>query len=182
MIHPATKLRLVDPVMGFGVFATAPIPRGTIVWVLDPLDRVLTQDDVALLPAAMGFDAERHLWLGQDGRYVLAWDLARYVNHSCVPNCAATAFGCEIALIDIAVGDQITNDYAELGMSPGESLVCRCGAQPCRGIVSSGQEDLIRQTIVKSVERALLCVGSVEQPLLSLLTEEARAHLLALNA
>jgi len=182
MIHPATELRLVDPAMGLGVFATAPIPCGTIVWALDPLDRVLSESDLAALPAAMGFDAERHLWLGQDGRYVLAWDLARYVNHSCTPNCAATAYGCEIAIADIAAGDQLTNDYADLGMSPGESLACGCGAEACRGSVDCGQAELIRRALATSLAQALRRVGAVEQPLWPLLTRAAKAQLLAASA
>lgn len=179
MIHPATELRPAGPGIGLGVFATARIPRGTVVWVLDPLDRLLTQAEVAALPKAMGFDPKRHLWLGPDGRYVLAWDLARYVNHSCTPNCAATVFGCELALADIAAGDQLTNDYADLGMSPGETLACGCGALDCRGEVASGQAPLIRQALATSMAQAMGCVGAVAQPLWPLLAESVRAHLLA---
>ena len=171
MIHPATELRSIDPVIGFGVFATAPIPRGTIVWALDPLDRVLTRAEVLALPAAMGFDADRHLWLDRQGRFVLAWDLARFVNHSCRPNCAATAFGCEIAVADIAAGDQLTNDYADLGMTPGETLACRCGAPDCRGVVQSAQAGLIRAALAEAVALALGCAAGVEQPLRPLLTQ-----------
>ena len=35
MIHPATELRWVGSSIGYGVFATAVIPRGTIVYVKD---------------------------------------------------------------------------------------------------------------------------------------------------
>ncbi len=177
MIHPATELRPIDPVMGFGVFATAPIPRGAIVWALDPLDRVLTRAEVLALPAAMGFDAERHLWIDRQGRYVLAWDLARYVNHSCRPNCAATAYGWEIAVADIAAGDQLTNDYADLGMTPGETLACRCNAPDCRGVVQSAQAGLIRAALAEAVAVALDCAAGVEQPLRPLLAEADLAKL-----
>jgi len=49
----------------------------------------------------------------RDGNYVLARDRARFVNHSCRPNSVPTADGFEIAIVDIAPGDQIINDYAE---------------------------------------------------------------------
>ena len=39
MIHTDTELRFVSPEMGFGVFATKLIPRGTLTWVRDDLDR-----------------------------------------------------------------------------------------------------------------------------------------------
>ena len=50
MIHPHTELKPINPVIGFGVFATASIPRGTIIWSPDPLDRVLTRAELAVLP------------------------------------------------------------------------------------------------------------------------------------
>ena len=179
MIHPATELRLVDPVIGYGVFATAPIARGPIVWALDPLDRVLTQAEIAALPAALALDAERHLWLDRDGRYVLAWDLARFVNHSCAPNCVTAAFGYEIAVADIAAGDQLTNDYAELGMLPGETMACGCRAPGCRRTVASAQAPSIRSALAAPLAQAIARPGAVEQPLWSLLPGHARDHLLA---
>jgi hypothetical protein len=51
MVHPHTELRFVSPQIGWGVFATRLIPRGTIVWALDSLDQRFTPDQVAALPA-----------------------------------------------------------------------------------------------------------------------------------
>lgn len=181
MIHPATQLGLVDSMVGYGVFATAPIPRGTIVWALDPLDRILTPAEIASLPAALSLDTERHLWLNRDGNYVLVWDLARFVNHSCRPNCVTTEFGCEIAVADIAPGDQITNDYADLGMLPGETLTCGCSAPNCRRIVSSGQVSAIRAALAESLAGAIATMGAVEQPLWPLLSAKAQRQLLVMQ-
>ena len=50
MIHPDTELRLVSPEVGYGVFATRFIPRGTLTWVLDPLDQHFSPKQVAALP------------------------------------------------------------------------------------------------------------------------------------
>ena len=41
MIHPHTELRFINEQMGFGVFATQFIPKGTIIWALDELDQIL---------------------------------------------------------------------------------------------------------------------------------------------
>jgi hypothetical protein len=38
MIHPHTCIRYVNPQIGYGVFATAFIPKGTIVYVKDDLE------------------------------------------------------------------------------------------------------------------------------------------------
>ena len=39
MIHPNTRLGFVNEEIGYGVFATALIPKGTIVYVKDDLER-----------------------------------------------------------------------------------------------------------------------------------------------
>ena len=41
MMHPSTELRYINQQIGFGVFATKFIPKGTIVWALDPFDQIL---------------------------------------------------------------------------------------------------------------------------------------------
>jgi hypothetical protein len=41
MIHPWTELRFINDSIGYGVFATQFIPKGTIVWALDDLGPTL---------------------------------------------------------------------------------------------------------------------------------------------
>lgn len=178
MIHPATELRLVDPAIGHGVYATAAIPRGTLVWVRDRLDRVLSPAEIAALPPLLAGQTERHFWLDRSGDYVLAWDLARFVNHSCRPNCAGVAPGVEIAITDIAPGEQITNDYAELGMRPDETLTCACGAPTCRGLVSGAEAEAIRTAYGAAARDALGQAPTVQQPLAALLSIALRRRLL----
>lgn len=177
MIHPDTALRFVDAAIGHGVFATAPIPRGTITWTLDPLDRVMTAAELTALPEAMRFDPGRHMWVRPDGRHVLAWDIARYVNHSCQPNCLATDAGFEIAVADIAAGEQLTNDYAQLGMTPDERLDCRCGAAQCRGTVSTRAGSAIALAWRRRIAAALADMHAVAQPLWRLVPDGAHARL-----
>ena len=35
MLHPDTEVHFIDPKIGSGIFASRPIPRGTIIWVQD---------------------------------------------------------------------------------------------------------------------------------------------------
>jgi len=42
MMHPHTKVQFISDEVGHGVVATAFIPKGTITWVQDPLDRVFS--------------------------------------------------------------------------------------------------------------------------------------------
>jgi hypothetical protein len=66
---------------------------------------------------------------------------ARFVNHSCEPNCQAQKWlvGDEyrvgiFALEDIVAGTEFTYDYNFEGFwKLGQALQCRCGAELCRG-------------------------------------------------
>ena len=127
MIHPRTRVLEVSPAIGLGLFATADLPRGTITWAADPLDRVLAPAAVAELPQTLARDLlDRFAWQASDGNFILTWDNARFVNHSCAPNCISSGFGFEMAVRDIAAGAELTNDYADLGMQHDESFVCAC--------------------------------------------------------
>jgi uncharacterized protein len=46
MLHPHTELRFINDRIGYGVVATRLIPRGTITWVRDDLDRALSAAQV----------------------------------------------------------------------------------------------------------------------------------------
>ncbi|MGC9237588.1 MAG: SET domain-containing protein [Thiomonas sp.] len=66
---------------------------------------------------------------------------ARWINHSCAPNCEAQQIGNRVfidALRDIAPGEELFFDYAlELDARYTAKLkrdyACRCGAPNCRG-------------------------------------------------
>lgn len=182
MIHPDTTLRYISDVIGHGVFATRRIPRGSITWALDPLDRVLEKAEIDALPAGMNFDVEHHAFVGRDGRLIMPWDLGRFMNHSCAPNCLATDAGYEIAIRDIEAGEELTNDYANLGMQMQERIHCGCGAAACRGVVSQGDAALVNAAHQASLSAALAMAGSVEQPLLFLLTPDQQQALQAAGA
>jgi hypothetical protein len=49
MIHPHTELRFISEAMGYGVFATRSIPKGTITWARDDFDQTFTAADVEQL-------------------------------------------------------------------------------------------------------------------------------------
>ncbi|MBW4495412.1 MAG: SET domain-containing protein [Oscillatoria princeps RMCB-10] len=116
MMHPDTELRFIDDRIGFGVFATAPIPKGTIIWAKDPLDQYLSPEAADALPANVRERALTHMFRDAGGRYVLCWDLARYINHSFFPTCTITHWDFDIAITDINPGKQLTEDYGTLNI------------------------------------------------------------------
>jgi magnesium transporter len=46
MIHPDTEIQFISEEIGYGVVAKKLIPRGTITWVLDALDRIWTPKEI----------------------------------------------------------------------------------------------------------------------------------------
>jgi len=112
MIHPNTELRFVNDIIGYGVFATKFIPKGTIVWILDELDRKLDEAYVLSLDRLQQNHIFKYSFRDSQGKYVLCWDIARYVNHSFRANCISTAYDFEIAVRDIYPGEELTDDYA----------------------------------------------------------------------
>ena len=74
MIHPDTELRFVNPLIGYGVFATRPIPRGTITWVRDRLDQAFTPAQIEQLPPAYHDIVLKYSFIDGNAKFVLCWE------------------------------------------------------------------------------------------------------------
>ena len=178
MIHPDTRHVTIDGVVGSGVIATRRIPCGTITWVMDDLDRTFTGSEMNALPPCYDDLIDRWTFHDGRGRRVLCWDIGRYLNHSCEPNCGGSEYWFEVALRDIEVGEQLSNDYATLYMRPSEGFVCRCGAPTCRGAASHELVPTAVAIVREQLLHALDGIGLVAQPLGALLRPDwlERAH------
>lgn len=117
MIHPDTELRFINSVVGYGVVAKKFIPKGTITWVQDDLDRIYTEEDIKKLNPVVLDHLETYCFTNNKGHKVLCWDNAKYVNHSFNSSCMSTAYDFEIAIRDIHPGEQLTDDYGYLNVS-----------------------------------------------------------------
>ncbi len=171
MIHPDTELRFIHPSIGFGVVATALIPKGTITWVQDELDQVLTPQEFDRLGAIYSPVVGKYSFVNVHGDYVLCWDLARYINHSCAPNCLSAGYNFEIAVRDIHPGEQLTDDYATLNLE-GE-FECYCESAHCRGTVRESDIHTHADWWDGQVRDAFPLIGSRPQPLWPLVAEKA---------
>ncbi|MDZ4183419.1 MAG: SET domain-containing protein-lysine N-methyltransferase [Desulfuromonadales bacterium] len=170
MIHPDTELRFKDPTIGWGVFATRPIPQGTIVWTLCELDRRLSPAwRTALMPPCRQL-LDRYTYVDAAGDFILCWDHGRYVNHSCDPAMLGIGSDVEIAVRDLAPGDELTCEYGTLNLP--EPLPCRCGAPGCRGTI--GETDLLQlwPDLDRRALSALAYAAQVPQPLLPYLRDK----------
>ena len=134
-----------SPMQGLGAFATQPIPADVrlIEYAgerLTPLQADERYPDV---------DDERHhtfLFAIDDDIVIdaaVGGNDARFLNHSCDPNCDAVIDDARIwieTIRPIAVGEELAYDYAyvlEERHSPAAKrrYPCHCGAAQCRGTI-----------------------------------------------
>jgi hypothetical protein len=164
MLHPHTELKLVDAEVGYGVFATQRIPMGTITWAVDPLDQILDPMRTVHFEAKFAGSIEHYSWTNGNGRRILCWDFGRYVNHSCEANSYGPGGAeYEIAIRDIAKGDEITSDYRTLNLEA--PMACSCGAPSCRGLASDDLLDAVAANCDLMIQNAFPSIHLVEQPL-----------------
>ena len=168
MIHPDSELRFVDPTIGYGLFATKLIPKGTFTWVRDDLDQIVDPALEQALPPMLARLLHTYSYLEPRGR-VLCWDHGRFVNHSCEPNCRSTGFDLEIAVRDIGPGEQLTDDYGSLNVD--YEFVCCCGAASCRRMIRAADALRFADDWDREAADAFRLAGDVAQPLWPLLKE-----------
>ena len=176
MIHPQTQLRYINDQIGYGVFATAVIPIGTIVYVEDKLDIVIPPDSPLLQDPLHRAQIEKYAVIEPpDGQRTLAWDIGKFVNHCCYGNLLSTGYGFEIAVRDIQPGEELRDDYGLFNLNWDLDLVCE--NKLCRGRIRP--VDLTAQVKQwdEQVQNALNHTGDVSQPLWSLLDAETEAAL-----
>ena len=129
----------------FGIFCTTPIEAGTVLfthddWVADESRgwETLHVDDLGGLSKE-----ERRLFL----RYAydisfgemtgtFDWNRAQHVsnfmNHSCAPNMTYGGNDDIIAVRHIAVGEELTIDYANFTVNVDQLFSCKCETADCR--------------------------------------------------
>lgn len=163
MIHPDTQLGFVSSSVGYGVFATKLIPKGTIIWVLDKLDQEIDESYILSMDDVFREQLLKYSFRNSQGKYVLCWDIARYINHSFNANCILTPYDFVLAARDIHPKEELTEDYGLLNLD--ESFDCLPETGSDRTQVTP--YDLLHfshEWDQKAVE-AMKCFKKVNQPL-----------------
>jgi len=163
MIHPQTCVKYVSSRIGYGVYATAFIPKGTIVYVRDPLDREVSPEDFAAMNECYRQMVERYSFIDEKGCRVVSWDSAKYVNHRCDCNTISTGYGFEIAVRDIQAGEEVTDEYGLFNLD--HDMFCRCGSTNCRKLVRASDINRYHRKWDRMVIDTLKYAEKVEQPL-----------------
>ena len=155
---------------GRGVFATARIPAGTRI-VEYTGELISEAEGERRYPtAAHGREEPEHTYLlTLDERRLIdanvGGNAARFINHSCEPNCEPIAFGDHmwiVAIRDILPGEELGYDYAIELDEPHtprrkRRFPCACGARRCRGSLlrpkRMPRDPLVRRAIARWGER-----------------------------
>jgi hypothetical protein len=118
---------------GWGSFATEPIAAGTVVagfggWAVT----------YATLSTFAHDRQGRSIQIAED-LYLVSGDTPEpgdMLNHSCEPSCGLVGANVLVAMRDIAIGEELTFDYATCDSSDYDEFECLCGEPTCRGVVT----------------------------------------------
>jgi len=171
VIHPDSTIAAIDDAIGIGVRAIRPIPRGTLLWVLDRFDVVVSPGEFRQLTPLHQRLLRHYGYRDHAARWILCWDGGRLVNHSCEPAMRGVGPEVMIAVRDLAPGDELTCDYAECNTDP--PMTCLCGSPTCRGSVSGVDLLAHHARWDQEVSVAIGDAGAVDQPLQSVVLDPA---------
>lgn len=98
---------------GIGVFAEEFVSKGTVIYkYLEGFDIIYSDEQYIKLPEHIRDYILHYGYYSKDeGGYVLCGDDGRFVNHSTDPNIQMYNRTDTIAIKDINIGDEITEDY-----------------------------------------------------------------------
>lgn len=146
---------------GRGVFARRAIPDGTRI--LEYTGERITKPEAArrevqrLERQRRGSDDSVYIFVlnrrhdldGRNGRSV-----AKFINHSCAPNCRSELIRGRIWIVarrDITGGEELTFDYG-FRLEEWRRHPCRCGAERCAGFIV-GKDQRWRLRRIQRAER-----------------------------
>ena len=181
MIYPHTQV-LHSQAKGSGVFATRFIPKGTIVWVLSAVDRLLSIEQVAAMSPNEREDFGQVACLINEGLYLYSEDDTRFINHSCNAN-SLTVNGIEISLAirDIQPEEEITEDYG-LYYANGGFGECLCGSANCRRKICQDDIHTYGDGWNRRIAAVFPLIPQVEQPLWDAIAPARREEIEAILA
>ena len=113
MLHPDIG-KTGSPIEGEGLVAMKFIPKGTIVWKLNPNDKRVTAKELLELPKEL----HRVVYSYKSHTSVLTTNGFEYVNHSCDPTAWLIDDETLVASRDISPEEEVTFDYATADAHP----------------------------------------------------------------
>ena len=137
-----------------GLFASKNIKKGTKI--IYYTGKIITKKQTENNPK---FDNDKAIYLfNLNNRYDLdgdfAYNTARFINHSCNPNCEVEGKGLKLwisSIKDIKKNEELTYDYGFSFDENYKDFPCKCGSKNCCGyIVREGSRWRIKKKKKKS--------------------------------
>ena len=154
MSEAAKKRRRIvarnSPIHGRGVFALRHIPKGARI--IEYKGKLITDKEADRRYSRMHEHSPHTMLFSIDGGLVIDatrhGNSARWINHSCAPNCEIEEEGHQVfidARRDILPGEELTYDYnLQIGEKHTKKAqrehACFCGARRCRGTMLGEEE------------------------------------------
>jgi SET domain-containing protein len=135
---PANMEIRQSSVHGSGAFAARPIAAGTRI--VEYVGQKITKAE-SLHRCEQGNDFIFHVDDQWDLDGSVSWNPARFLNHSCAPNCEAVMEDGQIFIVAtraILSGEELTFDYG-YDLQDYQDHPCHCGAVNCVGFIVAGE-------------------------------------------
>lgn len=128
-----------NTIAGYGIVAKEPLPAGTVVFKGEERSqRIVTRQHVEDHWSETARTIFRQYAYPLSSEVYVLWDEEASAwapqNHSCTPNTGYQGLDV-VTLRDVAEGEELTLDYAELLDDASEPFGCRCGTPECRGVI-----------------------------------------------
>ena len=139
-----------SPIHGRGVFALKHIPRGTRI--IEYKGELISDAEADRRYSRIHENSPHTMLFSVDGGLVIdatrRGNSARWINHSCSPNCEIAEEGARVfidARRDIQAGEELAYDYnLQIGerhtRAAKREHACFCGARRCRGTMLGEEE------------------------------------------
>ncbi|XP_023265672.1 histone-lysine N-methyltransferase ASH1L-like isoform X2 [Seriola lalandi dorsalis] len=129
---------------GWGIRTKETLRSGQ--FIIEYLGEVVSEQEFRSRMMEQYFSHSGHYCLNLDSGMVIdsyrMGNEARFINHSCEPNCEMQKWSVNgvyriglFALKDITSGTELTYDYNFHSFNTEEQQVCKCGSESCRGII-----------------------------------------------
>ncbi|MCB0792221.1 MAG: SET domain-containing protein-lysine N-methyltransferase [Flavobacteriales bacterium] len=161
--------RRTSKIHGNGVFATRRIGKGNEI--VEYKGRLITHDDADATYG--GLDTGHTFLFTLNDKYVVdanvEGNIARWINHSCAPNCKAFTESHKSgkkkkdrvvieALRNIRKGEELTYDYditvdGPISAAEKKLWACRCGVPDCRGTLLKAKTKARTKSVPKGRQR-----------------------------
>ena len=117
---------------GKSLFVNVDINKGDVIAVFD--GKIYEAEKCSNLPndppskiRDHAIQFEKHKWRDSNG-------VARYIAHSCDPNCGIKELFKIVAMRDIKEGEEISWDY-DMSENSDWKMECKCGSKNCRKLI-----------------------------------------------